>query len=50
MVAVTVAAAMAGAIATAFLLARRTARIEVAAILRGPTAHQAGVSTTAVAG
>jgi putative ABC transport system permease protein len=50
MIAVTVVAAMAGATATAFLLARRTARIGVAAILRAPTAHQAGASTAAVAG
>jgi putative ABC transport system permease protein len=42
--------AMAGAIVTAFLLARRTARIEVAAILRAPAAHQAGASTAAAAG
>jgi putative ABC transport system permease protein len=32
----TVAVAMAGAVATAFLLARRTARIEAAAVLRSP--------------
>ena len=50
MIGVTVVAAMAGATTTAFLLARRTARIEVAAILRAPAAHQAGASTAAAAG
>lgn len=49
MIGLTVAAAMAGATATAFLLARRTARIEVAAILRAP-ANQAGAATATVAG
>ncbi|HKB30159.1 MAG TPA: FtsX-like permease family protein [Streptosporangiaceae bacterium] len=49
MIVVAVVAAMAGATVTAFLFARRTARIEVAAILREPP-HQAGVSTAAVAG
>jgi hypothetical protein len=49
MIAVTVTAAVADATVTAFPLARRTARIEVGPIVRAP-AHQAGVSTAALAG
>lgn len=51
MILATIAAAIAGSVATALLLARRTARIEVAAALRAPAlSRQAGASTAATAG
>ena len=51
MILATIAAAMTGSVATALLLARRTARIEVAAVLRAPApSRQAGASTAAAAG
>ncbi len=48
MILVTAAAALAGATVTAFFLARRTARIEVAAVLRAPGDHQPSRSATQI--